>query len=875
MRSPPPLARWLLRFLLPRTLRDAVIGDLTEQYQRRVPRDGQAGARRWFWAQSIEAVRTLSSLSDESTTLTPLRPPLFGLTSDFRFAWRLFSRRPVFTVIALATLSLGIGATTAIFSVAKPALLETLPYPNADRIALVWEQETDGATSNVGFMTYDDLRQRSTSFETMAAMSFWQPTLLGAGDPVQVLGQSVSAAFFSLLGVTPALGRDFRPEDDRVGAERVAILSHRLWRDRFGADPAIVGRPISLSGQATVVVGIMSEGFESLVSPGALIWRPLRYDASLPYACRDCRHLRIAARLRPQIGVSRAESELSTLLAGLKQDYPTQYGSSAMTVQPLREAVAGSSRPVFLVLFGAVAAVLLLACVNVANLLLGEAIQRRHEFAVRMAMGSGRARLIRQVLLESGLLGLVGSLLGIGVAQGILVLLRRSAAGLPRIDAIGIDWGVLAFAAGLGILAGVAFGLAPARHSVASAQESFRDSGRVSARSRLRQGLVVAEIGLAVILVLGATLLVRSMSRLLAVDPGFPTERLLTFAISPAGPRFATDSAYWQFFAAAQDAVRAVPGITAAGMVNQLPLGGGFDTNGIHFEAKPRNPTEDPAADRYAVTSGYFEATRIPLREGRYFVETDHRGSAPPVVIINEHLARLEFGDQSALGQRIRLGSNTSPWRTIIGIVGDVRHHGLDVPATHQLYLPTEQWEGADGSMVVVARTSAEPASVATIAVRAVRAIDSDVTIGTPLPMESVITQSTGSRSLVLHLFQGFAGLALTLAAIGIYGVMASAVAARRREFGVRSALGASRKRLVASVVGEAGRLATLGVALGLGTAAVLGPGVRRALFAIGPFDAASVGGTTVVLALVALGAALIPAARAARAEPATVLRSE
>jgi putative ABC transport system permease protein len=657
----------------------------------------------------------------------------------------------------------------------------------------------------------------------------------------------------------------------------VAIVSHRLWRDRFGADPAIVGQAVNLGGNPTQIIGIMGETFESLLNPAAEIWAPLRYDGSLEQACRTCRHLRVVGRLASGATVASATAELSTTLTGIAAQHPGDYRSDQLgiLVQPLRDVIVGPARRAYLILFSAVVAVLLLACVNVANLLLGQAVERRQEFAVRRALGAGRERVVRQVLLESGWLGLGGAAIGAAIAAvGIRWLAPLVATSLPRAGQIDLDWGVLGFAAATGVVAALGFGAAPALVTGAGSEQLRQGIGITRGR-RVRRGLVVVQVGLASALLAATLLLGKSMRQLLSVDAGFEAERVFTLDVQVAGPRFATDSSTWRYFAAVREAARSVPGVEQAALVSQLPLGGNFDSYGLHLESRPRaNPQDAPSADRYAVTPGYFETMGIRLTAGRTFLDTD-RGGSLPVAIVNEAVARLDFKGQSPIGERIRVGGTDGPGRTVVGVVADVRHHGLDQEATRQFYVPTEQWEWSEGQMILVARTSQDPARLGSAIVAAVRALDPDPTLESPQPMTAVIGGSVGARRLVLGLFQGFALLALALSAVGVYGVMSGGVAERRREFGIRSALGEGRSGLVGSVIKEAVVIGAIGTAAGAGLWLAAAPLVGRFLYGVDASDPTSLLLVGSGLVLVAVLAALRPAWRAGSQSPTAVLRSD
>jgi len=876
MSRPPRLALWLLGAGLPRSLREAVIGDLVEAWIARADRDGARPANRWLWRECWTVWRSLAPLSDEPTTLTPPRPPMHGFWNDVRFALRMFRRRPGYAAVALATLTIGIGASTAIFSVVKPVLLEGLPYPGAGRLVSIWERDATGAQSNLGFATFVDLQAGATTLASAAPVAGWSPTLLGAGEPTRLTGQRVGHRFFGTLGVAPALGRDFGPEDDLPGVARVVIVAHDLWRDRLGGDPAIIGQTISLDGSPATVVGILPPDFESLLNPAARIWSPLRYGDQ-PWACRTCRHLRAVARLAPDTEVSRSEAELAVVMKRLVATFPDQYAvDGTVLLEPLQTTLTKNSRLALLTLFGAVSLVLVLACTNVANLALAHAIERRREFAVRMALGSGRGRLVRQVLLESTLLGLTGSVAAVAIGAAATGLLRGAASGLvPRANAIGLDWGVLGFSALIGMLAGIGFGLLPALVGLESARDGLRDGLRITRRHPVRRGLVVAEVTIAVMLVAGAGLLVKSMSRLLAVDPGFDPDRVLTADIQVAGQHFDTDSATVRYFAAVRDAVAALPGVRSVDLASQLPLSGDFDRYGVHFASRPQaNPEDDPAADRYAVSPGFFGTMRIPLVAGRLFTEADRAGSAP-VAILSRALAESAFPDGNAIGQQLRVGDPAGRPFTVVGVVGDIRHVGLDQASPGQVYYPFDQWFFADQRMIAIVRTDGDPAALAAPLARAVRALDASPTIANVRPMAAVIGTSTADRRMVLALFGALAAVAMVLAAVGIFGVMATGVAERKREFGIRSALGASGASLTGGVVAESLVLGGAGIGLGLLLAGLAARALGAALFEVAPIDPVVYLGTALGIGGLVAAAAWIPARRAARNDPLAALRAD
>ncbi len=877
---PPRLATWILGRAIPSTLREAVLGDLAEAHAQRLAAEGPAAASRAYWRDGWAVVRSLGSYSNEPTSLTPPRGPLDGFGADLKFAFRLYARRPAVTALVLTTLGLAIGGSTAIYSVIKPALLEALPYPYGQRLALVWENDESGV-SNIGYATMTDLRDQVRGLDRMAAVGYWQPTWLGISEPLRLNGQKVSHTFFGMLGVAPALGRDFQSGDDLQNAPRVAIISHRLWRERFGADPAAVGRSISLDGRPYTVIGILPNDFESLLGPGVEIWRPLGYDASMPQACRSCRHLRALARLAPGVTMAAAAGEVNGAARRMLAAYPKEYRTLGMSLEPLKTNLTKGSRAALMILFGAVVLVLGIACANVANLLLGQAVQRRHEFAVRMAVGSGRERLVRQVLLESVLLGLGGAVVAVGLTAALLGPIRAAAAaGLPRAEAVGLDWNVMLFGALTGLFAGIAFGLLPARSSLESAAEGLRLGGRATARHGVRRALVITEVGLSSVLVIGAVMLAVSMGRLLDVDPGFKAQGLLTASIQASGPAFRSDSAVWQYYGRVRQAAADLPGVTAAALVSQLPLGGGFDQYGVRSESRlQRNPDDAVSADRYAVTPGYFETLGIPLAEGRTFGPPDRRGGGL-VAVVNATYARTQFPGKSALGERIAMGGDpsagpsTGTWRTIVGVVGDVRQVALDQPAGSQVYIPFDQWQFAD-DLTLIVRASGDPTALAPALRTAVRAVHADPTMQRVLPMPAVIGSLVSQRLIVLRLFEGFALLSLLLAAIGIYGVMASGVAERSREFGIRAALGASTGAIRRAVLLESVILGGAGLAAGLGVSALLARVLGAGLYGFNAGDPRVYLGAATALLLTTVVSAWVPASRAAGHDPAATLKSD
>jgi putative ABC transport system permease protein len=800
------------------------------------------------------------------------------LLADLRYAGRRLRAEPGFTVVAVLTVALGVGATTAIFSAVNPILFEPLPYPDADRIAMIWEIRNDGSRNDGTFGMYRGLVERARSFEAIAVLKPWQPTMTGPDQPERFDGQRVSASYFHVLGVSPVLGRGFQASDDRLKGPNVVVLSDRLWRRRFGGDRAVIGRQITLDENSYIVIGVMPKGFENVLAPAAELWAPLQYDMSLGQAWGH--HLRTVGRLRPGVGIDQAAREVDRAgLAVLKEQRPQTYGDDVeLTATPLQEDVTRGVRPALLAILGAVILVLVIACVNVTNLLLARGAHRRGEFALRAALGAGRRRLIRQLLTESLFLAAMGGVAGMGVAiLGARSLAALSPPGLPRAGTIGVDGAVFAFGLGVTTLIGLAFGVIPALQAARSdPQRELQHGSRrsVGGHRRTRGALVVAEVALALVLLVSSGLLLRSLERLFAVAVGFDSSRLLTVQVQTSGRRFDREDATYRFFAQALEAVRRVPGVTAAAFTSQLPLSGDLDEYGVHFEASPTRPAQTYNAFRYAVSPGYIETMRIPLRRGRLIDENDRAG-APLVALISESLAKLRFPGADPLGQRLRIGPTDGPPYTIVGVVADVRQMSLAVSQSDAVYIPAGQWRFADNSMSFVVRGRDDAAALAPAIRQAVWSVDKDQPVVRVAMMDDLLAASAAERRFALILFEAFALAALVLAAAGIYGVLAGSVAERTREIGVRSALGASRRDILALVVRQGMTLTGLGVAIGVAGAAAATQAIAAMLFGVSRLDPVTYLGVIALLAGVAVIASGVPAWRAARVDPASTLRAE
>ena len=806
--------------------------------------------------------------------------------ADVRYAVRQLRRSPGFAWTSIAILALGIGACTAIFSTIKPILLDSLPYPHAKQLMMIWEMRGDGGPMGVSFGTFHGLAERSQSFAAMAVMKPWQPTIVATDRPERFEGQRVSADYFRTLGISPLLGRDFNATDDRFHGPNLVILSERLWRRRFAGDNAIVGQQVRLDDDSYTVVGVMPRQFENVLASSAELWAPLQYDPSLPADGREWgHHLRMVGRLRPGVSKEQARSELDVILPALAQANPKGYDSSGgppagMIVNELQSDLTSSVRPALLAVLGAVFLVLLIVCVNVTNLLLARGAQRQAEFAMRTALGATQTRLIRQMITESLLLASLGAAFGMAVAfVGVRTLIALSPPALPRVSAIRVDVMVFLFGLGITTLIGVVVGLVPAwQASRKDLHTALRQNSRRTAGGRhwTRSILVIAEVSLAAVLLVSTGLLLRSMQHLFSVDPGFDTSHLLTMQVQESGHRFDKDAASLQFFTQALEQVRQVPGVLSAGFTTQLPLSGDADTYGVEFEGK-NNEVGDPAL-RYAVTPGYTETMHIPLRRGRYLSEHDEAG-APVVVLISESLANREYPGQDPIGRRVRVGPDAGhadkPWATIVGVVGNVKQESLAMGDEDAFYISTKQWAWADSAQSLVVRTRGDAATLTPVIRDAIWSVDKDQPIVRLATMDNLLAASEAERHFVLLLFEAFAMLGLVLAATGIYGLLAGSVSERTREIGVRSALGASRGSILALVIRQGMALTVFGLFVGLLGAVAASSGITALLFGVSRFDPITYIGVTALLILVSGVACFVPARRAASVNPVEALRAE
>jgi putative ABC transport system permease protein len=801
-----------------------------------------------------------------------------ALIQDIGFSLRRLRKGPGFALVAVATLALGIGANAAIFSAVNAVLLRPLPYPAPDRLVVVnhvWK----GRPVVVSPQNFLDFEHETRSFDALAVYDTDGATLTGRGEPVQLATGETSAAFFDVLRVTPALGRGFRPGENEPGRNRVVVLSQGLWRERFGADPAVVGQSMLLDGVPHEIVGVAPPGFD--FPRGRDFWRPLEYDQRFRTQSRGAWYLSAIGRLREGVSTDAARAEAATIGARLATAYPDANEGLGLTVRPLHEAMVGKVRTPLVVLLGAVGLVLLIACANVANLLLSRAAAREGELAVRSAMGAGRGRLVRQLLTEASVLGLLGAGAGLILAAwGGDLIQALQPRDVPRLDEIRLDRVVVAFTMGCAFLTTVVFGTIPALLATRrSSAVALREGGRglLSGRGgRVRRGLAVAEMALAVTLLAGAGLLLRSFSQLSQVDPGFQSDSALVFRLSLPDGRYADGGAKALFYRRAFESLDALPGVQASAATMGVPLRGfGF---GFSFAVDGRPevpPAQQPTLETRVVTASYFRTLGIPLVKGRGFADTDDAGS-PRVVVISREAVRRHFPGEDPIGKRIRLGwgpPEDSVGGTVIGVVGDVKEAGLDEAHLAEIYLPYAQ--KPVGGMDVVVRTTVPPLSLVAAVRSAIHDLDPDLPVARVETLSRIVAASIAQPRFYTTLLAAFAGTALLLAALGLFGVISVGVSQRTREIGVRMALGARSGDVLRLVLREAAMLAVVGIAVGLLAALALSRTLSTLLFNLSPRDPLVFAVAPLLLLLTAVTAALLPARRAAHVDPVEALRSE
>jgi putative ABC transport system permease protein len=797
------------------------------------------------------------------------------ILQDIRYAVRLLAKSPGFTLLATLTIGLGIGVNATIFSSVNALLLRPFPYEDQARVVSVRAMNAryGSDASNLSYPDFDDWREQSRSFSALAAHTGRSYNLASSEEePERVEGESISASLFPLLGVAPLLGRTFLPEEDQVGADRVAILSHALWQRRFSGDSTVVGRAVLVNGERHTIVGVMPPRFE--FPADAKIWTPL---ALSPDSLRGAHYLEAVGRLKPGVTIEQADAELRAIAARLEQQYPETNKDWSTSVVPLREHEIGEYRPVLYIMQGAVLLVLLIACANVANLLLARASGRSREIAVRTAIGAGRGRIVRQLLTESVILALAGAGLGVLFASwGNAFVDAAVPDDRPFWMTFDMDWRVLSFTTGLAVCTGVLFGLAPAlQASSPDLNETLKEGGRTGTsgrRNRLRGALVIAEVALSVVLVIGAALMIGSFVRLQQVDPGYNRDNVLLLRVYLAGRAY--DSAYARtaFFDQALARVKAVPGVRFAVATTNTPLSGSSTGSSIRIEGESYAPGEEPGATWRSTTADYFNVFQIPLVRGRSFTPTEVRDTAE-VAVVSAAMAQRFWPNQSALGKRFRLDGDDERWLSVIGVTPDVKHRQLNERPEAQFYLPYTQsaWRGA----TVAVRTAGDPLAHAGAIRQAIQSVDRNLPVFGVTTAEADYRQAVWEPRFFGQLFGGFAVIAMLLAVSGIYGVMAYMVTQRTHEIGVRLALGAPRREVMTMVVTRGAVLALGGIVIGLVGAFGLTRVLSSMLFGVGATDAVTFAGIALLLGVVAIVASYIPALRASRVDPMVALRYE
>jgi putative ABC transport system permease protein len=817
---------------------------------------------------------------------------MLQLVEDLKYAVRLHRKALGFTIVAVSTLALGTGASTAVFSAVNAVLLKPLPYSEPQRIAIPWRLAPKDA--NLG---YDEIPWGAVNFQRILKMQSFESAafksdsfnLTGAEEPLQLAGLRVSSGFFHTLGIQPLLGRAFTTSEDRPGSAKQVILSDHLWRTRFHGDRGILGRGIDLNGLSYRVVGVMPAGFEfpraeempaSFDFPHAAdIWIPL----ALPAAAQpgDPDDLAVIGRLKPGVPIARAQAEMNVFAASMDREFPDSKGWFHSRVTGLTAQVAGDSRKPLLLILGAAGVLLLIAFVNVANLLLTRALGRRNEFALRAALGAGRATLVHQLLTESILLSLGGGTAGVLLAENAIHLLKAfGPSSIPRLQEITLDWRVLLFAFAISTLCTVFFGLAPAAGlQFEDLARPLREGGRGgtgnSKSAKLRGIFLVAQIALAFVLVAASGLLVRTFIRLLAVDPGFKAEQVLTFELSLPGTKYKDGNRIAAFYQRVLENLRAIPGVQHAGIVETIPMAGASDGSLIRLPDRPATPGKDPFANYNIASPDYFSAVGTPLLRGRSFLDSD-TASAKPVAIVNAAMAKKFWPGENPVGKRIGLADPQSPAMSIVGVAADVKHLSLREETGPEMYVPYTQKPFPSMLVMHVALRARMDAALLTGSAREqIHRLDADLPVSGVATLSTIVDESLVGQRFSMYLIGAFGVVSLILACIGLYGVISYSVLQRTREMGIRLALGADRSRVLALVLGQGARLTGIGMATGLVAALAVSHVMANVLFGVPPTDLVTLAIVAPLLAGVALMACYLPAHRASRVNPVTALRHD
>lgn len=818
-----------------------------------------------------------------------------SILQDISYGIRSLIKTPSFTAIAVIVLALGIGANTSIFTIVNAVLLRPLPYPGSDQLVMLWETnprfQIGIDTLPVTHGNFMDWREQNSVFEYFTALGVGSWGLTGAGEPERISGASVSPNFFRLMGTEPKLGRAFRDDEDKPDAGKVVVISHSLWQRRFASEPGVLGKTMTLDGETYTVIGITPEGFQFPrakempyfvgVSTQTDLWRPMILGDDFINKNRANHQLCVMARIKPGVTSERAQSEMTAIAERLEQSYPDSNQGIGVKVVPLNEQVVGNVRAALLVLLGTVALVLLIACANVANLLLARSAARQKEMAIRTALGASRGRLVRQLLTEALLLSMTAAVAGTMLSLwGTNAMLSLSRENLPRAYEIAVDVRVLGFTVAIALLTSVIFGLTPALEaSKINLSESLKEGSRGLSRglrsNHLRSLLVISEIALSLVLLIGAGLMIKSLASLLKVDPGFKPDNTVTMHMSLLGSKYPSPNHQNAFFREVTHRVENLPGVQSVGLISSAPLSGGVYAGGFSIEGRvATSETDDFVADRRMISPDYFKALGIPLLKGRAFTDRDDQTS-PGVVVVSDSWARRFLPNEDPIDKRIKLGGrdSTRPWLSIVGIAGDVRDTALESNARPCVYIPYPQFPSS--GMTLAVRAAFDPKLLISAIRDEVWAVDKEQPITDLKTMDQYVAESVSPRRFNAMLLAIFAGLALVLASVGIYGVMAYSVTQRTHEIGIRVALGAQSSHVIRLVVGRGMALVLSGVAIGLAGALALTRVMTSLLYGVSATDPLTFGVVSGVLVAVALLANYIPARRATRIDPMVALRYE
>ena len=878
--APPRVAEWLLRRTLPAGTRgQSILGDLVEEW-REAGATPRATLR--FWRHALSLALRYSVKHDRSHGHPPERSDdmfLDNLRNDLRYAVRSYAKAPAFTVIILTTLALGIGASTAIFSMVNGILLQPLPLPDPDRLVYANEVNGKGVVISMAWPNYVDWRARAQSFQSLANSRDEPYTLTGVDRAQRLRGRRVTGNFFQTLGVSPVLGRGFTEEDDRPNTPPAVVISEPFWRTQLGADPAIIGRTLQLNDAAHTVVGVLPRDFQFVRPYDVFVsMGPMAGERNLLDRGNHTGFYALG-RLKPGVSVEAAGAELRSIAASLEREYPNTNTGVSVRAERLADRLVTDIRLTLLVLFGAVGFLLLIACVNVANLLVARGAARQHELAVRAALGGSRRRLVSQMLVESTFVSIAGGALGVGAGAWLLrALVAVAPEGTPRIADVRLDAAALAFAFAAAAICGLVFGALPAFQASGDAGQQVlvrgRAAGFASRSHRLRRGLMVVETALALVLLTGAGLMMRTLHELTQVETGFRSDHLVTTRFSLAGEQW-TRPKRVAFYNELQSRLRAVPGISDAAFTYSLPIDGSNWNSIFIVGDKPVPPRSQlPSAAFTPVSAGFFETMGMRLIRGRFFDGTDS-ATAPKVTVINESLAKRLWPGEDAVGKRLKQGWPETPneWREVVGVVADVKLNGVAAETPMQAYLPLPQ--EPPESMAIVARTQGDPAAAGPAIEAAMQQLNKDLPLFQIRTMDDVLGTSLARQRMSMLVFVIFALVALTLASIGLYGVVAHGVTERMHEIGVRIALGAEQWHVVGMIVRQGLSMALVGTAIGVAGAIALSRWIQSLLFGVTATDPATLAAVVTVLLAVAVVACSVPAWRATRVDPTSALRAE